>query len=191
MKANSRFSNAGVIIAVGLCILPNLLWAADSGGFTRQTYDSIIIWVNFFILAGLIFKFARRPLINFLQGQSDEVKQTMQELEDRKRSAENRLRETQIELDAGQERLEQLKEKIIAEGQRRKEQIIAEAQNDSAILMDAAKHKIDALVRDATVRIREDLIDMASDIALEKLPKLITLEDQERLVGEWMEAVNQ
>ena len=164
----------------------SLAWAAGPIEFTRQTYDLIILWVNFFILTGLIVKFARRPIISFLKDKRAEVRHTIQALEDRKRDIQNKINDTQIELDAGQERLALIKEKIIAEGHRRKEALIGEAQNESALMMASARQKIDALVRDAAVRIRGELIDMAVDLAQEKLPKVITDQDHNQLVQSWM-----
>ena len=174
------------ITAVVFFSAGSLAWAAGPIEFTRQTYDLIILWVNFLILTGLIFKFARRPIISFLKDKRAEVHHTIQALEDRKRNIQNKINDTQIELDAGQERLALIKEKIIAEGHRRKEALIGEAQNESALMMASARQKIDALVRDAAVRIRGELIDMAVDLAQEKLPKVITDQDHNQLVQSWM-----
>lgn len=186
MERFRQFVRAVIITAAVFFGAGNLAWADGPIEFTRQTYDLIILWVNFLILTGLIVKFARRPIISFLKDKRAEVRQTIQELEDRKRGIQNRINETQIELDAGQERLSLLKEKIIAEGKRRKEALIAEARNESALMIESAKHKVDALVRDAADRIRADLIDMATDLALQKFPKVITDQDQDQLVQSWM-----
>ena len=175
------------MIAVALFLgAGNCAWADGPIAFTRQTYDVILLWVNFLILAGLIIKFARRPIISFLKDKRAEVSQTIQELEERKTRIDEKIHETQIELDAGQERLVLLKEKIIAEGQRRKEALIGEAQNESALMMASARLKVDALVRDAGERIRAELIDTAAELAQEKLPELITQQDHEKLVRDWM-----
>jgi F-type H+-transporting ATPase subunit b len=176
-----------VLVAVAMLLCAGQpAWAEGPVAFTRKTYDLIILWVNFLILTGLIVKFVRQPIIGFLKDKRAEVRQTIQDLEDRKRGIEERIRETQIELDAGQERLALLKEKIIAEGQRRKETLIEEARNESALMMASARLKMDAMVRDAGDRIRNDLIDMAAEMAREKLPLVITDQDHEKLLQNWM-----
>ena len=186
MERFGQFVRAAIITSMVFFGAGNLVWADGPIEFTRQTYDLIILWVNFFILTGLIVKFARRPIISFLKDKRAEVRQKIQTLEDRKRDIQNKINETRIELDAGQERLTLLKEKIIAEGQRCKEALIAEARDESALMMASARLKVDALVRDAADRIRADLIDMAADLAQQKLPKVITDEDHDQLVQSWM-----
>lgn len=186
-RPGRQFSSTVIAVVLLLCTGDNV-WAADFE-FTRETYDVILLWVNFLILAGLIVKFARQPVISFLKDKRAEVQQTIQELEDRKRTIEEKIHETQIELDAGQERLALLKEKIITEGQRRKEALIEDAQNESALMMTSAKLKSDALVRDAGDRIRAELIDMAADLALQKLPNMVTDQDHDRFVENWMNAL--
>jgi len=188
MECNKQRVGTVSIIVVGLCAVASQAWASDSFEFTRHTYDLIMRYVNFAILAGFIIKYARRPIISFLKDKRAEVRMAIDELEEKKHGIENQITETQKELATGQERLVLVKEKIIAEGQRRKEELIAEAKSDSTILMESARHKIDALVRDASARIRTDLIDMAADIAQEKLPKLVTPQDHDRFVQKWMEA---
>ena len=53
-------------------------------------------------------------------------------------------------------------------------------------MMASARLKVDALVRDAGERIRAELIDTAAELAQEKLPELITQQDHEKLVRDWM-----
>ena len=180
--------NIGIV--VGLFFLALIAWAVVAGplGIERGTYSLIMRWVNFGILALVIVKYGRKPISNFLKSQGDEVADALQELEDAKRSAEEKISEGESQLKAGQERLAQIKERILADGERRKEELIANAQRDGAILLDSAKLKIEAQMREARQGIRAELIDMASDIASNKLPQLLTPKDQNQLVERWMEA---
>jgi len=179
-----------LIIAAGLSAVAGQAWAAGSFEFTRETYDLIMRYVNFAILAGLIIKYARRPIISFLKDKRAEVRQTIQDLEEKKRAIEKRIEETQRELEAGQDRLALIKKRIVADGKRRKEELIAGAKEESSVLIQSAKHSIDAIIRDAGVRIRSDLVDMAADIALEKIPTIITAQDHERFVQNWLNSAN-
>lgn len=182
---------AGIIQAAlitGCILCADALGADESIHFTRATYDILLRWVNFGILAALVFKYARRPIISFLKDKRVEVSRSIQKLEDEKHRVETRIGEARIQLAAGQERLALIKEKIIAEGQRRKEQMIADARQESALLLKATKHKIDARIRESSERIRTELIDMAADVADGELSRLLTKDDQERLIRDWMEA---
>ena len=61
---------SGLVIAgCALCIhiFGDDTLAAESGGTWRSTYDLIMRWANFLILAFIIFKFGKKPLINFMK----------------------------------------------------------------------------------------------------------------------------
>jgi len=188
MERNMHYIGIVSTIVIGWCAVAGNAWASDSFEFTRHTYDLIMRYVNFAILAGFFIKYARRPIISFLKDKRAEVRQAIDDLEAKKRGIEKQILETQKELTMGQERLELVKDRIIAEGQRRKDELIADARSESAVLLESTQHKIEALLRDASARIRGELIDMAAEIALEKLPELVTLQDHDRWVQRWMEA---
>lgn len=187
---NNEQGKIHVGIVVGLCALAMIAWAflAPALGMPRATYSLIMRWVNFGIIALVIFKFGRKPIMNFLAGQQDQVAASVRELEEAKQSTEEKIAESQKQLEAGQAQLEIIKERIVSEGQRRKAELIANAQQESAIMMESAKLKIEAQMRDARNHIRNDLIDMAADLATNKLPALLTAEDHDKLLLNWMKA---
>jgi F-type H+-transporting ATPase subunit b len=176
------------IFLVAICWVTNA-WAAEGSGFTRATWDEIWRWVNFIILFGVIIKFGRRPILNFLDKQKEDVAQSIKKLEDRKRDAQASLEESQRKLTASEERLATIKDRIISEGENRKAQLIADAQEESRILLETAQLRIEHQIREMHTQVKTELIDTATQIALTKLPGLLTSEDEDRLVGQWMDAV--
>lgn len=181
-------TNVGIVVA--LAIVAFIAWAIIAGllGIERATYSLIMRWVNFGIIVLLAVKYGRGPIINFLKSQQDEVATTVRELEENKRLTEEKIAESRKLLEAGQDKLEQIKQRIISEGERRKEQLVSDAKQESVIMLESAKLKVDAQMREARDRIRADLIDMAADIATQKLPQLLTPKDQDQLVDRWMQA---
>jgi F-type H+-transporting ATPase subunit b len=177
-----------VILLVAICWVTNA-WAAEGSGFTRQTWDTIWRWLNAFILFGVVIKFGRRPIVNFLDKQKEDVAQSIQKLEDRKRAVQETLQESQQKLEASEARLETIKSKIIAEGENRKTQLIADAHEESRIMMETAKLRIDQQIREMHSHVKAELIEAATQIAFKKLPGLLTGEDEDRLVDQWMDAV--
>jgi len=175
---------------VGIAVVALVAWAVAASvlGIDRGIYSLIMRWVNFGILVLVVVKYGRGPIVNFLKNQSDEVAASVKELEEAKQQTEEKIAESRKQLEAGQDKLEQIKQRIISEGERRKEQMVADAQQESIIMIESAKLKIDAQVRGARNRIRADLIDMASELATQKLPQLLTVKNQEQLIDRWMEA---
>jgi F-type H+-transporting ATPase subunit b len=176
------------ILLAAICWVTNA-WAAEGSGFTRATWDEIWRWVNAFILFGVIIKFGRRPIVNFLDKQKEDVAQSINKLEERKRAVKETLQESEQQLAASEERLSSIKDRIVADGESRKAQLIADAQEESRIMLETAKLRIEHQIRETHTLVKAELIDTATQMALDKLPGLMTGEDEDRLVGQWMDAV--
>jgi F-type H+-transporting ATPase subunit b len=176
------------ILLIGICWVSNA-WATEGSGFTRETWDIIWRWVNSIILFGVIIKFGRRPMVNFLEKQKEDVAQSINKLEERKRAAEESLQESQRQLAASEERLATIKNKIVADGENRKAQLIVDAQEESRMMLQAAQVRIDQQIREMHAHVKAELIDAATQIALTKLPGMLTGEDEDRLFDQWMDAV--
>ena len=159
---------------------------AESGGGWRATYDLIMRWVNFAILVFVIVKFARRPLKNFLSGKGEEISLQIRQLEDEKSQLVQRVRQAEKELEDNTARLDEIKERIVQLGERRKQEIIAEAQLESQIIMENAKRKIAGRLMRAQYTLRAEMVDAAADLALERLPAIITAEDNQNLLKRYM-----
>lgn len=188
----------GIVISVFLAgaLWCGMAWATEAVEssqevkdtlFTRETWDLIMRWVNFLILAGLIFKYARTPLANFLKGNQAETARFIQRLEEKKRQAEEKIQEGKAQLQNSKTKLEQIVERIVSEGRRRKTQIIEDAKNESRIMLEAAQTRIDHQIQEASRTIRAELIEAAVEKSMVKLPKMITEKDNDRMIDLWME----
>lgn len=162
------------------------VFAADGGADWRPTYDIIMKWVNFGILVLIFFKFARRPLINFLSGKKDEISLQIKKLEDDKDRLSQRVRESERDMEENVVRLEELKERIVQMGERRKLEIIEDARQESGMVIESTKQKIEGRIIRARERLRAEIVDAAAEIALEKLPGLVTEEDNQKLLEQFM-----
>lgn len=155
--------------------------------FSRATWDLVMRWVNFLILAAVIIKYARAPVIDFLKGKRAETARIIEDIEEKKRSAEDKIKARQIELQASKKRLKLIQDRIISEGQRQKEKMIADAQRESRMMLETAHTKVSGQIRDAHHTIRLELIEMATEKALEKMPLMITEEDHDQMIRLWIE----
>ena len=179
---------AGLIILTALFFLSAgaaEVLAAEGGGW-RPTYDIIMKWVNFGILVLIFFKFARRPLMNFLSDKKNEISLQIKRLEEEKDRLRQRVREAETKLEENALRLEELKERIVQMGERRKIEIIDDARQESRMLLESAKRKIDGRIIGARNRLKAEMIDAAAEMALEKLPGLVTEDDNRILLEQFM-----
>lgn len=179
----------------GLVILTALLFllagaaevlASEGGGGWRPTYDIIMKWVNFGILVWIFFKFARRPLKNFLSDKKNEISYKIKKLDEEKDRLIQRVHEAETELEESAVRLEELKERIVQMGERRKLEIIEDARQESRMIIESAKQKIEGRIILAHNRLKAEMIDAAAEKALEQLPGIMTADDNQKLLEQFM-----
>ena len=184
-----HIGRAGLIILTALFILSTgavEVLAAEGGGGWRPTYDIIMKWVNFGILAFIFFKFARRPLKNFLSDKKNEISLQIKNLEDEKDRLLQRVREAETELEENVVRLEGLKNRIVQTGERRKLEIIEDARQESRMIIESSKQKMEGRIIQARDRLRAEMVDAAAEMALDKLPGLVTEDDNRKLLEQFM-----
>lgn len=156
--------------------------AAGEANDWRATYDLVMMWINFGILVFAIVKYGRKPLIDFLEGESRKTAEDIQRIEESKQQMDHRFRETVDSLDNSRERLRLLRERILRDGERRKQEIIELARHESRLMIERTRHKINTQIAEAHLRLKAELIDRAVALAMERLPAEITADEQLRLV---------
>ncbi|MEZ4579425.1 MAG: ATP synthase F0 subunit B [Desulfobacterales bacterium] len=155
--------------------------ASASSGEWRPVYDEVMLWVNFFILAFIIVKYGRKPLMNFLNGQKDEIADQIHRLQKEKNALEAKIKKATAMIEDSSIRFEEIKTRIIADGERTKQEIIENAKAQSKNIIEAEKLKASTQIVQAKTRFISELVDQASALALSKLPTEVTAADQEKL----------
>jgi len=156
--------------------------AADSSGDWRPLFDLVMRWVNFLILAFLLIKFSRAPIKKFLADKKQAIADQIGELETEKDQILRQIEESKKQLKNSQERLSQLKKRIVAQGEKNKQKMIAEAELESKMLLKSAKEKMDHRIVEARQMLKTELIDTAIARAIEMLPGKITEEDNRKFI---------
>jgi F-type H+-transporting ATPase subunit b len=126
--------------------------------------------------------------MNFLRGQKDTLAEEIHRLENEKQDAEAKIKETLRAVDESEVRFSELKDRIVQQGEKKKIEIIESAQNQSKMMLQDAKRRIDAHFLHAKNEFRAELIDKAMDMALERLPKEITPEDNDKFARLFLES---
>jgi F-type H+-transporting ATPase subunit b len=165
------------------------VWAAENAGGWRSTYDIILKWINFLILAFVLVKFGKTPLMNFLHGQKENLAREIKQIEDEKAELTVKIKETYKILDESEVQFAELKERIVRQGEQKKEAIIQLAQNQSETMLEDAKRRIDAHYIQVKNKFKAELIDRAFELVMERLPKEITAEDNDKLTAEYLTLV--
>jgi F-type H+-transporting ATPase subunit b len=155
--------------------------AAESGDW-RPVYDVIMLWVNFVILVAVLFKLLRRPLRDFFQDKKEAVAAEIERIEAEKDRALRRVEDAKAEMEDSQARRKRVRKRIVAEGERIRDQIIEDARDHSRVMITQAKRRVDNQIFSARRQLQSELIDMAVDISLKRLPEEVTEADNQRYI---------
>jgi F-type H+-transporting ATPase subunit b len=164
--------------------------AAERNSNWRSVYDLIMRWINFGIIVFVVYKYGRKPFMNFLRGQKEKVVGEIEELETRRDEVVERIKRTQQVIEDSDVRFAELKERIIRQGERKKAEIVESAQKHGKSMIEDAKRRIDTHILQAKNAFRSELIDRAVDVALERLPNQITPEDNEKFTREFLDGAS-
>lgn len=159
-------------------------FAQETGGSAgwRPVYDNVMLVINFLILVFLLAKLLKNPLKNFLKTRHDEVAKELERLETERERAANEVADTKKQVAAEGTHILEIRERIIAEGERTKQAIIENAKKESDFLIEAVRHRIQGRFQEARQAFRSELIESAMSIVSRRLPDEIGPQDQARQV---------
>ena len=179
-----------IAIVLSLHFLGHDALAAEKSSSWRPIYDLILRWINFGIIVFLIVKYGKTPLMNFLRGQKDKLAQEINRLENEEEEVKAKIKETLKTVDESEIRFSELKDRIVQQGKKKKTEIIESAQNQSKMMLEDAKRRINTYFLQAKNEFRAELIDKAMNMALEQLPGEITPEDNEKFTRVFVESTS-
>ncbi|MBW1608606.1 MAG: ATP synthase F0 subunit B [Deltaproteobacteria bacterium] len=173
-------------VVLSLHFLGHDAFAAEKSSNWRPMYDLILRYINFGIIVFLIIKYGKTPIMNFLRGQKEKLAKEIKRLEDEKEDVASQVKEMIKTIDESEERFEELKERIVHQGEKKKVEIIQTAQAQSESIIVNAKQRIESHFLQAKNDFREELIDNAIDLALERFPKEMSPEDNENFTRDFL-----
>lgn len=171
-------------VLVFLLLLPGMAWAAGPGW--RPTYDLAMKWVNFIILAAIIIKYAKEPLKNFLMQQKTDVVAEMDTLETEKARVIGEIGAAKAQAAENRLRFTEMKERLIAQGEARKQQIVDQSRRQGELMLEEARKKMETRILQAKDKLKMELADMAFEQAVQQLPRIISDADNQRLLDVYM-----
>ena len=156
-----------------------------------QPDPGLYIWTiaTFLVLAGLLRKFAWRPLLDALDRRQesiskslDDARQARQELERLRTESTRILVEARTEADA-------IISRTRADAVRAGEEMKVKARADAENIIRNAERQIELEASRAVETIRREAVDLSVAIASKLIQRNITREDNERLIGETLKEI--
>lgn len=190
-SANHRFYLTAIALAaLFLITVAEMAFAASGGehGSHWQKTDTYRI-INFLVLAGLLFFLLRKPAAQFLGDRIKGIQEQLKELEQKKIEAEKKLAEYTRRLDALSSESDQIIEEYRRQGEAMRDNILKAAEAAAAKLESQALRNIEHEFKKARIELEMEIMEKAISRAEEMLRENITDQDQERLVGEYLDKV--
>ena len=163
---------------------------ADAPANWRPTYDIVMRWLNFGILIVLFFRYARKPLAAFLNGKSKQIQENIKEVEQEKEAIKKRVNELQMERKEGRQHLQEIRDRVISQGKRKKQKIIDDAKKESHLLLESAKQKIGYEITSAREKLQAEMVDRSIELAMQKLPQLMTDQDTQNSLKVYLDGIH-
>lgn len=166
--------------------------AASSGGEGEAkgwvSTDTFRV-MNFAVLAIGLFLLIRKPASSALDARIKGIKDQLSELEAKKKDAEKNLEDYEKKFSLLEQEAEKLVEDYIRQGNEAKARILEEAQLAADKLEEQARRNIEHEFKQAKLRLQEDILEKAMVKAEALITDKITVEDQDKLVDEYLNKV--
>lgn len=184
-----KFKTVGLVTAVLVfCAVTAFASGGESGGHNKML-DLAYRFVNFGIVAFIIYKLAGKRLADFLSGRTKQIETDLSDLDGRKMDAEKRL----LEVEASIANLETEKAKILADakaqGEAMKQAIIEKAEVQALQIKAQAEIAAAQEAKLAIDAIREELAEKIVAAAEDLVKKQLKRKDHEDLVTEYLKKV--
>ncbi len=180
------------LLPVVMILLPALVLASSGGdhggGGGWEATDTYRV-MNFVVLLAILVFLLRKPVSQFLGGRIKGIQDQLEDLEAKKKAAEQKLAEYDQRLSRLSEEAEQIVEQYKKQGEAAREKILQEAEASAAKLEEQAKRTIDHEFKQAKKQLETEVLEKAIAKAEEKLKKGITDNDQEKLIDEYLNEV--
>jgi F-type H+-transporting ATPase subunit b len=173
-------------VVIGILLLGTEASAANNSDDWRPTFDLVMRWLNFGIIVFILVKYARTPIKDFLLSRREEVAREIELVEGKKEAANKKIEDAVRMLDESEVRFARVKERIIQEGETKKQKLIEDAKQESKILIESTMKKIDNQLLDAKKAFKSELVDAAISLAMKRLPDEITTEDNQNFTNQFL-----
>lgn len=173
-------------VVIGILLLGTEASAANNPDDWRPVFDLVMRWLNFGIIVFILVKKAGTPIKDFLLSRKEEVAREIEMVEEKKEAANKKIQDAARMLEESEVRFAAVKERIIQEGETKKQMLIEDAKQESNILLESTMKKIENQLLDAKRAFKSELVDAAISLAMERLPDEITTEDNQNFINQFL-----
>jgi len=170
------------LLAVALFAVP--LWASGGGEGGGGVDWKGFFWqcVNFGVLVGLLYAFARKPIMNMLAERTEKIERGIVEARTAREAAEKALAEVDARMRSKDAEIKEMVAAARKSGEAEREALIEEGKRMSQRLQEQARHTIEQELRLARVALKQEAARYAVELAEKKIGQKLTPQDQSMLL---------
>ena len=167
--------------------MPIDIWANEGPTPGRKTYNLIMLIVNFSILAFIIFKFGRKPMMDFLNGVRSDVEEDLSSLKGQLSNCKMENDTEIAKINDFENQVKLIYDRVIKMGTREKEKIIEQGKITAEKMIRDAKEYSRYKMLLAKKAFSDEIVDLAIDTVEKSLIEGITKKDNEQLINKFMD----
>lgn len=153
--------------------------------------ESWLSWVfkifNFAVLVAILVKYAGKPLKNYLQKRSADVREKLDEADRLFKEADALKNEYQARLAKLDGEIEAFKKSVQEDTEKEKNKIIAEATEFARRIKEQASITYQQEIREMTSKIKEEIAKLTMERAEKLIVEKYNAKDDERMVDEFIQ----
>ena len=156
-----------------------------------QPDPGLYIWtiVTFLVLAGLLRKFAWRPMLDALERRHEAIRKSLDEAKQAQKEMDRLNDESTRLLAAARAEADEIISRTRADAARAGEDMKQKARADAENIVRNAQREIALETSRALRKVREEAVDLSVAIASKILQRNLSKEDNERLIAETLKSI--
>lgn len=181
MNSKKRIMGKNVLLGLIAVLIIISVITAIRGGEWRPVWDFLWGWINFLFLFTAIYWWGWPFFMKLLNGRIKDIADEISQMETENANIAAEISNIEGQLAKSAERFEEIKIKLEKEIGQKREQIIAKAKKEAAALLEQAGEQRKSIISEAKKDLKAELVDLAINNALTKLPGIINEKDQQHL----------
>ena len=152
-------------------------------------WTMIFAWINLLILYLFLKKLLFVPIKNMIDSRQKEVDDIYSDAESARESAEQLKNEYQEKISHAEEESEQILKNAVRRAQLKEEEILGEANVQAARIIERAEEQIELEKKRAINEVKNEVSDMALEIAAAVIERDINKDDHEGFIDDFIHGI--
>jgi len=183
----------GLVLVVGILLVGGSLTteAAEEAEAHGSGWDLLYRVVNFAILVGALVYLLRKPLSNYLDAKTEQIRRDLTEAAGKRERAEAERKEAEARLAGLDREIAEARVKGLAQAEDERRRILQAAESEAARLAENAKKEIEAELELARRKLTARAAELSIEMARKKIREQISDADRRALFEKSMDKLGE